>query len=103
MGGWGIKIPPNTPQPQRSSYNSGTKSDKKLIFSGSINAGARSILVRGVGGLNTPPLSKSKFQLYTQTNLARVTIFDIYTHVSYIIIPIKYENPILKSPGFIEV
>ena len=41
-GGWGVKYPPDTPLLHISSYNSGTKSDKKLIFLGNINAGARS-------------------------------------------------------------
>ena len=41
-GGWGVKYPPDTPLLHISSYNSGTKSDKKLIFSGIINAGAKS-------------------------------------------------------------
>ena len=65
----------------------------------------------GVGGQIPPrlqnrkllPPPKSKFQHNTRTNRPRVTIFYIYTPVSYIIIPIKYENPILKSPGIIGV
>ena len=84
MGG---QIPPGTPLPHISSYNLGTKSDKKLIFSGSINAGARSSVLKirnsylcwlgGKGGSNTPPLPKSKFKLHTQTNRPKIIIFGI--------------------------
>ena len=85
-GGWGVKYPPDTPLLHISSYNSGTKSDKKLIFSGSINAGASSsfkktkflsMLVRGEGGVKYPPLPKSKFKLHTRTNRPKIIIFGI--------------------------
>ena len=86
-GGWGVKYPPDTPLPHISSYNSGTKSDKKLIFSGSINAVARSSIFKnrnsylcwlgGKGGSNTPPLPKSKFKLHTWTNRPKMIIFGI--------------------------
>ena len=83
MGG---QIPPGTPLPHISSYNLGTKSDKKLIFSGSINAGARSSVLKirnsylcwlgGKGG-QIPPLPKSKFMVHTRTNRPKIIFFGI--------------------------
>ena len=62
LGGMGGQIPPRYPLLHISSYNSGTKSDKKLIFLGNINAGARSYFFKNrnsylyyLGGSNTPP------------------------------------------------
>ena len=93
-------------------YISRTKRDKKPNFSIILYTHIRSkplkseisifIILGGVGG-QIPPPPKSKFQHNTRTNRPRATKFYIYTPVSYIIIPIKYENPILKSPGIIGV
>ena len=58
----------------------------------------------GVGGQIPPPLLKNRNLSITLELIdLDLQFFYICTHVSYIIIPIKYENPILKSLGFIRV
>ena len=92
-------------------YISRTKRDKKLIFSIILNTHIRSkplkseisifIIMGGVGGQIPPRLQKRNFRFTLELIDLELQFFYIYTPVSYIIILIKYENPILKSPGII--